>query len=72
MSGATNPMDNVANYVGLLTKPEQVRPANPPDGTRINGRLAADDAEAAVIRAAREQERAAGAAIVAGIGRKKK
>ena len=68
MSGATNPMDNVASYVGLLSNPEKDRPVDPPDGTRINGRLAVDDAEEAIIKAAREQERAAGAAMVAGVG----
>lgn len=72
MSGATNPMDNVHISVGLLSNPEKERPADPPDGSMINGRLAVDDAEEALIKAAREQERAAGAAMVAGLESRKK
>lgn len=68
MSGASNPLDQVDRYVGLLSNPEKDRPADPPDGTRINGRIAQPD-EVDVIKAAREQERARCAAMVAGIGR---
>ena len=64
-----NVLDNVPGYIGLVTDPEKERRADPPDGMRINGRMAVDDAEAAVIKAAREQERLAGAAMVAGVGR---
>jgi hypothetical protein len=69
MARATNPLDNVVNYVGLITDPERDTRVAPADGSTINGRAAVDDDEAAVIKAAREQERAACAATVAGIGR---
>ena len=68
----TNALDQMVTYVGLLTTPERETRTDPPDGSMINGRAAVDADEAAVIRAAREQERARGAAIVAGIGPRKK
>ena len=71
MPGASNPLDNVVGILGLRTQPEPGVHAGPPDGTRINGRDALPD-EVDVIKAAREQERQAGAAMVAGIGRDEK
>ena len=67
-----NVLDNVPGYVGLVTNPDRVVPPDPPDGSQINGRAAVDAAEAALIRAAKEAERAACAAVVAGIGRREK
>ena len=67
---ATNALDNAQTYLGMLTTPVKERPVDPPDGSTINGREAVDDAEAALITEARLQQRAAGAAMVAGIGRK--
>ena len=67
---ATNALDNAQTYLGMLTTPAKERPADPPDGSTINGRVAVDADEEALIQAARLQQRAAGAAMVAGIGRK--
>lgn len=69
MSGASNPLDNVINYIGMLTEPERGSRVDPPDGSMINGRATTDDAEAALVAEGRQQEREAGAAMVAGIGR---
>jgi hypothetical protein len=62
-------MDNVSQYVGRITDPEREVPPDPPDGSVINGRATVDDDEARIVSEARAQERAAGAAMVAGIGR---
>lgn len=69
MGGPSNPLDNVVNYIGMLTEPDRERHVDPPDGSMINGRATTDDAEAAVVAEGRQQEREAGAAMVAGIGR---
>lgn len=63
MTGASNPMDNVAMHVGLLNDLERDRKVDPPDVSMINGRPATPH-EAEVIAAARKAEREACAALV--------